>query len=178
MAAWRADHDYDDHYDVPRQAFVAQRVRWAVQQSLRDADPMPTRLRQDARQVAAAEWALLAQQQRPVEMNLAAASGLSVRRVRQVQSWPQVVPLTPDAAAVEDADPLAGAGAEQERVALARALRQLPERDRDMVTARYLHGDSVVEVAQRHGVSQGRVSQIVRAALERIRAHMAQELAY
>ena len=82
VAAWEAECAFDANRGVPREAYIAQRVRWAVQQALRDADPMPARLRADYRRILAAESGLLNQQVKPTDHRIAECCGLSVQRVR------------------------------------------------------------------------------------------------
>lgn len=49
-------------------------------------------------------------------------------------------------------------------------LARLPERERELVTAAFLHEERLEDIARRWGVSQARVSQIKQRALVRLRA--------
>ena len=61
----------------------------------------------------------------------------------------------------------------QMQARLAGALADLPPREADVVRNHYEHGLSFAQVAELLGLSRGRVSQLHRAALERLRKRMA-----
>ncbi len=56
------------------------------------------------------------------------------------------------------------------RRALARALEQLPERERKVVARYYLEGAKLKDIGAELGVSEPRISQILSRAIERLRA--------
>lgn len=167
LAAWQAEAAFDPARGVPREAWVAQKVRWAIRQAQRDADPLPASVRRDLRLLSAATERVEASGRQVSEALVAAESGIGVRRLRQARAWPTTVPLQDGATANPAGD---GGGELWDEVA--EALRALPDRDRAVLEQRYLQGVPVAQVALTRGISPGRVSQITHAALRRIRAHL------
>jgi RNA polymerase sigma factor for flagellar operon FliA len=60
------------------------------------------------------------------------------------------------------------------RAALERAISALPEREANIVRWHYFEGVAFNEIARRFGVSEPRISQLHRRAMERMRAIMAE----
>ena len=63
------------------------------------------------------------------------------------------------------------------RSALARALEQLPERERHVVVRYYFEGAKLKDIGAELGVSEPRISQILSRAIERLRAILVVEAA-
>lgn len=71
------------------------------------------------------------------------------------------------------ADPVASTEGEtdlRERLrVLISVLDRLPERERDILTARFLHGESQTSIARRYNLHESRISQVIVASLTRAR---------
>lgn len=60
-----------------------------------------------------------------------------------------------------------------ERIALYEALKQVPERELEVVKLRYFDGRTQIEISREVGISQAQVSRLEKSALQRIRAALA-----
>jgi RNA polymerase sigma-B factor len=65
--------------------------------------------------------------------------------------------------------------AAEDRVAVARALRRLPARERRIVVLRFGEGLSQAGIARRLGISQVHVSRLLRGALQTLRRELDDE---
>jgi RNA polymerase sigma factor for flagellar operon FliA len=96
----------------------------------------------------------------PVEAFVATAVGLGLGFLLNAQSLPTQEPQ-PDA--------YAEAERVQSEATLARCVELLPERERLLLTLHYYHHVPFVQVADHLGVTKGRVSQLHKQALDRLR---------
>ncbi len=60
-----------------------------------------------------------------------------------------------------------------ERISLYEALKQVPERELEVVKLRYFDGRTQIEISKEVGISQAQVSRLEKSALQRIRAALA-----
>lgn len=145
------------HADKPSESFewyVRVRIRGAILDELRAQDWLPRRAR-----AAAAE----ANEQG----ESARAFAPAVVRFDDVSEWEQnrcLATLASSEAAVD---------AKFTRETLARAVEQLPTRERHIVAAHYFRGVKFKDLGTELGVSEPRISQLHSRAMQRLRAIMA-----
>lgn len=145
------------HADKPSDSFewyVRVRIRGAILDELRAQDWLPRRAR-----AAAAE----AQDQGRMTRSCAPA----VVRFDDVSEWEQnrcLATLASSEAAVD---------AKFTRETLARAVDQLPTRERHIVSAHYFRGVKFKDLGNELGVSEPRISQLHSRAMQRLRSIMA-----
>ena len=96
----------------------------------------------------------------PLEAFVASTIGLSLGFLMEAGSLP-----VPSGAT----DAYAGLESEEISVALAGAVEQLPEREQMIMVLHYYHHVPFVDIAEQLGVTKGRVSQLHKRALERVR---------
>ncbi len=172
-------------------------IQQAIQRALANQSRtirLPVHVVERQQRVARAERTLLGKLGRePTDEEIAAESRLTVERVREAHALPRTVasldrPVGEDGDAslgdlipAEPEEPLADVEVGLRRDLLDAALATLPEREREVLAARYGIGDREPEtlesIGKRLGVSRERVRQIERAALERLaRAREAEAL--
>jgi RNA polymerase sigma factor for flagellar operon FliA len=145
------------HADKPSESFewyVRVRIRGAILDELRAQDWLPRRAR-----AAAAE----AQEQGQPSRAVAPA----VVRFDDVSEWEQnrcLATLANSEAAVD---------AKFAKETLARAVEQLPTRERHIVSAHYFRGVKFKDLGSELGVSEPRISQLHSRAMQRLRTIMA-----
>ena len=167
------------------------RVRWRVLDELRKADPLPRSARCKARAAEAAREGLRRTLGRaPVEDEVAATLGTRPRLLRDLtrRELASGRPASLDAPVVPSAgmpsedgaglhafladtndDPQVALDRSEAREDIAGALGILDERSRFVVTAYFYRGMKLREVGAELGLTEGRISQILRAALEVLR---------
>jgi RNA polymerase sigma factor FliA len=177
---------------VPFEAFARRRVQGAMLDMLRDLDWVPRSLRKLRRDLDSAVARLRHELQRePDDEEIARAMGLSDvgyrRALDQVRSLElgamrQLEAHTPDGAPLIEVciDPSEGPEACVERaelrVHLARALADLPERERQILALYYEDELTMAEIGQVIGVCESRVSQLRSLALSRLRVSLGTSL--
>lgn len=145
------------HADKPSESFewyVRVRIRGAILDELRAQDWLPRRAR-----AAAAEASEQGESAR--------AFAPAVVRFDDVSEWEQnrcLATLASSEAAVD---------AKFTRETLARAVEQLPTRERHIVAAHYFRGVKFKDLGTELGVSEPRISQLHSRAMQRLRAIMA-----
>ncbi len=174
---------FDADQSVPFAAFAAARIRGAALDAVRDGDWTPRRTRALARQVDQVRRELMGGDGTPppdeaVAEVLELPSG-ALRRLREQLDRGRVGRLDTTFAegrpAAELLDDPTAIDAEQALVELEarrelrRAIREIPDRHRIVVTALYLEGRTTGDVAELLGVSRSRVSQLRADALRRLR---------
>lgn len=145
------------HADRPSESFewyVRVRIRGAILDELRAQDWLPRRAR-----AAAAE----AQEQGQSSRSFAPA----VVRFDDVSEWEQNRCLATLASSETAVD------AKFTRETLARAVEQLPTRERHIVSAHYFRGVKFKDLGSELGVSEPRISQLHSRAMQRLRVIMA-----
>ncbi|QIN84604.1 sigma-70 family RNA polymerase sigma factor [Rubrobacter tropicus] len=172
------------------------KVRWRVLDEVRKADPLPRSARSRARAAEAARASLRQTLGRaPTEEEVAAALGTQPRLLRNLarRELASVRPASLDAPVFPSADTATGAGLHalladptddpqealdrsEERERVAGALDALDERSRLVVTAYFYRGMKLREIGAELGLTEGRISQILRAALDALREDLASGL--
>ena len=112
----------------------------------------------------------------PTIEDLAQATGSTPEQVLEaLQGAHAYSPVPLEETLGEDGDPVARIGFEdagyeiaEERIELARAMRRLSGRERQIVLLRFFGGLTQREIAERVGISQMHVSRLLRRALERM----------
>jgi RNA polymerase sigma factor for flagellar operon FliA len=173
---------------VPFDAFARRRVQGAMLDALRDLDWAPRSLRRLRRDLDAAVARLRHELGRePQEAEIAAAMHLSIeeyeRSLEQVRSLElgalrQLDAPTPEGTSLIELciDPDEGPEARLERAELrghlARALGDLPERERQILALYYEEELTMAEIGEVIGVCESRVSQLRSLALSRLRVSL------
>jgi RNA polymerase sigma factor for flagellar operon FliA len=174
---------------VKLESYARHRIRGSILDGLRCADPVPRDIRRKHKNLEKHYQALEAKFGRPAkDEEMAARMGVNVaqwhRELNAIQSAgidcsaralsaaPVSVPTSADPAllAGDGPNPFDLAYRREQREALARALTQLGERDRQIVTLYYYRGLTMQEIANRMKVDASRVSQLHAAALVRLKA--------
>lgn len=182
LALVQAAHAFDPELGVPFARFANTRVRGAMIDQMRQRDWATRSVRSRARALAGVSEDLTkALQRTPTEAELAAASGMSIEEIRQVQQGT-------DRATLLTLDPMGtdeeglGAGLTDrsprpdealiaaERLGYLRdAIAELPERTRTVVEGYYLQNRQLTELATELRVTQSRASQLRAEGLELLR---------
>jgi RNA polymerase sigma factor FliA len=176
---------YDHGRGVPFEAYAAIRIRGAVLDGLRSVDWVPRSVRRQIREVRRVEAALVTTLNRnPTEAEVAAAIGITIRRLREHAADAELSRLAPldarspgfdhaatgrsgDTAAERPGDALVAA---EERRAVVSAIEGLPARDRTVIDLYYYRGLKLTEIGRLLGVTEARVCQLnsrARAALKK-----------
>ena len=179
---------YRPSMGVPFDAFARRRVQGAMLDALRDLDWAPRSLRRMRRDLDSTVARLRHDLSRePNEDEIAAAMALSPEEYAKVLD--QVRSLDLGAIRQLDAtgedgtpllelcmDPEEGPAVQRERVELrrllAKALMELPERERQILALYYEEEMTMAEIGEVIGVCESRVSQLRSLALSRLRASM------
>ena len=170
-------------------SYARHRIRGSILDGLRNADPVPRDIRRKHKNLEKHYQVLEAKFGRPAtDDEMAAGLGVNVaqwhRELNAIQSAgidcnaralsaaPVSVPASADPAllAGDGPNPFDLAYRREQREALACALTQLGERDRQIVTLYYYRGLTMQEIADRMNVDASRVSQLHAAALVRLKA--------
>jgi RNA polymerase sigma factor for flagellar operon FliA len=176
---------YKSSLGVPFQAFARRRIHGAMLDALRDLDWAPRslrRLRRDVDSALASERARLGRE--PDEQEIAAALGMTVaqyeRALEQLRTLELAAARELDAPTA-DGTPLLefcvdpGESAVQTierkelRAHLAKAIGELPERERQILALYYEEEQTLAEIGEVIGVCESRVSQLRGQAVTRLR---------
>jgi RNA polymerase sigma factor for flagellar operon FliA len=176
---------YKPTLGVPFDAFARRRVHGAMLDALRELDWAPRslrRLRRDMDSTVANLRHTLGRE--PEEAEIASAMDLSPQeydkaleqlRTLEIGSLRQLEAPTPDGTSLLElcVDPSEGVVAQLERKELrehlARAIEQLPERERHILALYYEQELTLAEIGQVIGVGESRVCQLRSLALSRLR---------
>ena len=183
---------YKPTLGVPFDAFARRRVQGAMLDSLRDLDWAPRslrRLRRDVDSAVAAARRRLGRE--PEEREIAAEMSLSPaeydKAIEQLRTL-EIGAVRSLDSATEDGlshlelciDPGEGASAQLERKELrdhlARAIEQLPERERHILSLYFQEELTLAEIGEVIGVGESRVSQLRSLALSRLRTLLRESL--
>jgi RNA polymerase sigma factor for flagellar operon FliA len=169
------------------ESYAISKIRWSILDELRRADPLSRRTRLRAHQIDRARDELFQKLGRaPTESELVGHLGISVTEHRefldqyaraQVRSFEgcgdfQGGPvgglhdLIGDHAAT---DPASAAEVAEVRARLVRAIGSLGDKERVVTTCYYFEGLTLREIGRVLGLTEGRISQILHAALARLR---------
>jgi RNA polymerase sigma factor for flagellar operon FliA len=177
---------------VPFDAFARRRVQGAMLDSLRELDWAPRSLRRLRREVDSVVAALRRKHGRePEETEIAAAMGVTVpdyeKTLEQLRML-DIGAIRSLDAPTEDGtsrielcvDPSEGVATQLERrelkMHLAKAIEQLPERERQILALYFEEELTLAEIGQVIGVGESRVSQLRTLALSRLRTLLRQSL--
>ena len=182
---------YQPSREVKFESYAMSRIRGAIIDELRSTDWIPRSVRMKARQfertVAALETRL---QRSPTEEEVAAEMDMDVEEVRKFLGQlslvnvvaldelltdddggaPRLVDTLQDANAL---DPQAVAEHGEARQLLARAVEQLPEREKVVVSLYYFEGLTLADIGRVLGVTESRICQLHTKAVLHLRTKLA-----
>jgi RNA polymerase sigma factor for flagellar operon FliA len=185
--------DAIEKFDIERaikfETYAISRVRGAIIDELRAIDWIPRSVRHKAREVERAYAELEAQLHRtPTEAQVADHMGIAVGDLHQIfsqVSYVNVVALDEllsvggekgDKLTLVDTledkhaeDPVLAFEGEETKYLLARAINQLPEREKIVVTLYYYEGLTLAEIGQVLGVTESRICQMHTKAVLQLR---------
>jgi RNA polymerase sigma factor for flagellar operon FliA len=189
--------DAIEKFDLARaikfETYAISRIRGAIIDELRAIDWIPRSVRYKAREVEKAYAALEAKLHRtPTEPEVAQEMGISLEDLHQIfsrVSFVNVVALDEllnvggdkgDKLSLVDTledtkaeDPVAAFESEETKYLLAKAINQLPEREKIVVTLYYYEGLTLAEIGQVLGVTESRICQMHTKAVLQLRGRLA-----
>jgi RNA polymerase sigma factor FliA len=183
---------FEPEREVKFESYAMARIRGAVIDELRNTDWIPRSVRMKARQYERAVAALEAQLQRsPTDEEVAEALEMDVEDVRKFLgqlslvnvvaldelmtdeesgSAPRLVDTLQDSNAL---DPQAMAEHGEARQLLGRAVEQLPEREKVVVSLYYFEGLTLADIGRVLGVTESRICQLHTKAVLHLRSKLA-----
>lgn len=183
MGLFDAALKYDGEKQVSFRGYAKHRIKGAILDSLRDMDWASRDLRKRHKQLEAVTRELAAAMERaPTEAEIADKMGMDVTRWRQVAVELRMVGLlsgstrapesenqtTPEFPAGNQLNPDVLTGHRELRSVLSAAMKSLPERYQAVIGLYYVGGKTMREIGDRLGINESRVSQIHRAALDKM----------
>ena len=189
--------DAIEKFDLERaikfETYAISRIRGAIIDELRAIDWIPRSVRYKAREVEKAYAALEAKLHRtPTEPEVAAEMEITLEELHQIfsrVSFVNVVALDEllnvggdkgDKLSLVDTledtkaeDPVAAFESEETKFLLAKAINQLPEREKIVVTLYYYEGLTLAEIGQVLGVTESRICQMHTKAVLQLRGRLA-----
>ena len=190
--------DAIEKFDLSRaikfETYAITRIRGAIIDELRAMDWIPRSVRSKARDVERAYAALESELHRsPTEPEIAARMGISLRDLHQIfnqVSYVNVVALDEllsssadkgDSLSLGDTledtraeDPVLAFEGEETKYLLARAIDQLPEREKIVVTLYYYEGLTLAEIGKVLGVTESRICQMHTKAVMGMRSRLSE----
>ncbi|PRY45652.1 RNA polymerase sigma-28 (SigD/FliA/WhiG) subunit [Geodermatophilus tzadiensis] len=182
---------YQPSREVKFESYAMARIRGAIIDELRSTDWIPRSVRMRARQFERTVAALESRLQRsPTEEEVAAEMDMDVEEVRKFLGQLSLVNvvaldelLTDDDGGaprlvdtlrdVNAADPQAVAEHGEARQLLARAVEQLPEREKVVVSLYYFEGLTLADIGRVLGVTESRICQLHTKAVLHLRTKLA-----
>jgi RNA polymerase sigma factor for flagellar operon FliA len=180
---------FDTAKRVKLESYARHRVRGAILDGLRGADPASRDMRRKNKRIQLLYRELEVKLGRPVtDEEMAAAVGISLanwyRTLREVQSvgfdfgirpisagpTSKRLPTEPTLLADHEANPFELCYRREQREILTRALSHLPERERGILMFYYYEELTMKQIADRLNVDESRVSQLHSAALVRLKS--------
>src|SRR4051812_30782273 len=189
--------DAIEKFDLERaikfETYAISRIRGAIIDELRAIDWIPRSVRYKAREVEKAYAALEGKLHRtPTEPEVAQEMGITLDELRTIfsrVSFVNVVALDEllnvggdkgDKLSLVDTledtkaeDPVAAFESEETKYLLAKAINQLPEREKIVVTLYYYEGLTLAEIGQVLGVTESRICQMHTKAVLQLRGRLA-----
>jgi RNA polymerase sigma factor for flagellar operon FliA len=174
---------YDSDKQVSFQGYAKHRIKGSILDSLRDLDWASRDLRKRHKRLEEVTRELAATMERnPTEQEIADKMGMDVGRWRQVAVELRMVGLlsassrapesenqsVPEFPATNDLNPDVLTGRREVRAFLGDAIKGLPQRYQTVIRDYYTGGKTMKEIGECLGINESRVSQIHRAALERM----------
>ena len=186
---------FDIHRAIKFETYAISRVRGQIIDELRLIDWIPRSVRYKAREVERAYADLEGQLHRtPTEAEVAARMGIAVGDLHHIfsqVSYVNVVALDEllsvggekgDKLTLGDTledkgapDPVLAFEGEETKYLLARAINQLPEREKIVVTLYYYEGLTLAEIGQVLGVTESRICQMHTKAVLQLRGKLADQ---
>lgn len=172
------------------ESYAISKIRWALLDQLRSQDWVPRRVRMRAQQVEAARTKLIQElKRRPSEGEIAEELGIGIGEYHGfLDQYSRVQITSLDArldgndkqgieygALVEDiaaVDPQSHTDLVDLRSQLVDAVSRLEDRDRLVATFYFYEGLTLKEIGKALELSEGRISQILRDALTKLRKHL------
>ena len=174
---------YDNNKQVTFQGYAKHRIKGAILDSLREMDWASRDLRKRHKRLEEITRELAATMERnPTEQEIAEKMGMDIERWRQVAVELRMVGLcpppaappedenqsTPEFPAGDELNPDVLAGQREVKTVLATAMKDLPQRYQSVINLYYAGGKTMKEIGESLGINESRVSQIHRAALEKM----------
>ena len=187
MGLFDAALKYNEDKQVHFRGYAKHRIKGAILDSLRDMDWASRDLRRRHKQLEAITREMAATLHRaPTEAEIADKMGMDVERWRQVAIELRMVGLlsastrapedenqnAPEFPAGDQLNPDVLTGQKELRAVLSTAMRTLPDRYQAVIGLYYIGGKTMREIGDRLGINESRVSQIHRAALEKMGAKL------
>lgn len=181
---------YNPERGAKFESYAISKIRWSILDEFRKEDWVPRRVRAHVQQTETAKLRLTQQlRRRPTEDELARAVGVNVEKHRGMLNqysraaiWSLEARIESEDGAgsqygelVEDGaatDPQDEAERNEVRIRLVDALERLAERERLVATFYFYEGLTLKEIGKAMNLTEGRISQILRRALERLRADL------
>ena len=183
---------FDIHRAIKCETYAISRIRGAIIDELRAIDWIPRSVRYKAREVERAYATLEGELRRtPTEAEVAERLGIKLDDLHHIfsqVSYVNVVALDElltvggekgDKLSLVDTledtkaeDPVTAFEAEETKFLLARAINQLPEREKIVVTLYYYEGLTLAEIGRVLGVTESRICQMHTKAVLQLRAKL------
>jgi RNA polymerase sigma factor for flagellar operon FliA len=174
MALIEAAARYDPTQGATLETYLGHRVRGAMLDEVRRLDRLPRRLRRRVKEVGDAHTRLSGEGQAVDVEELAAAVGCTPEETTLALQLAAPVLDSDGVSLVDDEPSIEALLVAEERIAdLESAVQALPERLRMIVALRYVEDLSQRDIARILGVSEARVSQLLKAAIGRLRQSLA-----
>ena len=182
-----AAEKFDSEKRVTFQGYAKHRIKGSILDSLRDLDWASRDLRRRHKQLEAVTSELVAVMERnPTEAEIAEKMGMDVTRWRQVAVELRMVGVlsssghapegenqaAPEYPAGDALNPDVLTEQREVRSLLSLAMHTLPERYQTVIGLYYLGGKTMKEIGDKLGINESRVSQIHKAALERMQTNL------
>jgi RNA polymerase sigma factor for flagellar operon FliA len=191
MGLVEAARRYEPALGVPFDAFARRRVHGAMVDSLRGMDWAPRSVRRMRRDVdGAISRVRHALNREPTDLEIAQALSVSEQEyhrmldqiravdlaaIRQLESGPEEQSLL-DVAFDPEEGPHARLERAEMREHLARAILEIPARERHILSLYYEHELTLAEIGEVIGVGESRVSQLRTQAIARLRSRLRESL--
>jgi RNA polymerase sigma factor for flagellar operon FliA len=187
MGLFDAALKYNGDKQVSFHGYAKHRIKGAILDSLRDMDWASRDLRKRHKQLEAVTRELAATMERtPTEAEIAEKMGMDVTRWRQLAVEMRMVGLlsastrapesenqtAPEYPATDQLNPDVITGQRELRSVLSTAMKTLPDRYQTVIGLYYLGGKTMREIGDRMGINESRVSQIHRAALDKMSVNL------
>lgn len=178
---------FDGNKEVTFRGYAKHRIKGAILDSLRNLDWASRDLRKRHKQLESITREVTATAERaPTEDEIADKMGMDISRWRRVAIEMRVVGLlsgstrpgdkenqnAPEFPAGDELNPDVLAGQRELRAVLSTAMKTLPERYQIVIGLYYIAGKTMREIGEKLGINESRVSQIHRAALDRMSANL------
>jgi RNA polymerase sigma factor for flagellar operon FliA len=189
MGLFDAAIKYDNNKQVTFQSYAKHRIKGAILDSLRDLDWASRDLRRRHKLLEEITREIQATLERnPTDQEIAERMGMDLERWRLVASELRMVGLmsassravesenqtVPEFPAKDDLNPDVLAGKRQLHEVLATAVKCLPERYQTVIKMYYSGERTMREIGDELGINESRVSQIHKAALDKMNDNLQQ----